>query len=171
MGFLDSLLGSVKRPPAGQPVRAAEEVFAALLSVNGPDKPYGVRPGDDGRADVIAEFTVTTRALNAGPDTYWDRGYRILLRLDPERREVRALKTGWRTEWWDGPSRVTVGKDSTRGFASLWGTFIPVERNEEGTLLAMAAIRFDSGELTTLLMDRVLAGGWTWRPIRVFDKL
>lgn len=167
MGLLDRLKG-VRRPSEGQPARTAEEVFDALLAMNAPDKPWGVRPGDDGRADLIAEWKVTEPGwYGFFANRYMDRTFQILMRLDDDRREVRALDKMWKVTWIDSAPRLTLSKEVGRGLINEWSSTRVVERDDQGKLVTRVIFTFDTKELKQPLSSSVVSAGWTWRPIGV----
>lgn len=170
MGLLDRVKG-VRRPSEGQPVRGAEEVFSALLAVGGPDKPWEVRPGDDGRADLVAEWKVTEPARpGLLSDTYLDRTFQIHMRLVDDQKVVRTVDKQWKVTWVDSDPRVTVSKKVNRGVVNESSSREVVERDEHGNVVATSIFRFATADLKQPLSACVVAAGWTWEPL-MFGRL
>jgi len=91
MGMFDWLTGT-KRPAAGVAPKSATEVRSALLAVSRPTAPFVVRDGAPERVDLVAEWRIV--------DASWyeifakaglKKVFKILMRLDPQKHEVRAV--------------------------------------------------------------------------------
>jgi hypothetical protein len=91
MGMFDWLTGT-KRPAAGVVPKSATEVRSALLAVSRPTAPFVVRDGAPEQVDLVAEWRIV--------DASWyeilakaglKKVFKILMRLDPQKHEVRAV--------------------------------------------------------------------------------
>lgn len=163
MGLFDRMTG-VQKPPSDTPARTAEELVAALTALNRPDAPWAIRPGDEKRVDLIAEWRLTEPDWHSFfARTNMDRTFQILLHLDPGKREVRSQDRQWKVNWADGAPRLTLAAEQQRG---------QVKEVSWGRTVGEAApdYRFSTEELREPVRDTVLAAGWTWRPA-VFSRL
>jgi hypothetical protein len=81
-------------------VKPSTEVREALLAVNRPALPFVVRDGSPEKVDLVAEWHIVDGLwcklfANAG----LDKTFKILMRLDADKHEVRAVDQAWLVEW------------------------------------------------------------------------
>jgi hypothetical protein len=170
MGILD-FLTSTKRPPAGTAVRSPQEVVTALLGLNRPTAPYRLVDGKAEKVDVIAEWRIV--------DAKWyeifskaglSKVFRIYLKLDPEKHEVRASDREYTLQWSAGVPKLSVAVSAFKG---------QVQEVEFGKAYAFTETlapgqvynyRFNTKELKQPIQDAVTSCGWTYRGI-AFGKL
>lgn len=163
MGLFDFFTGT-KRPAAGVVPVPAEAVYAALLSVNSPDRPFVIRDGRAEGVDLIAEWKIA--------DARWF-GYfgkttktnRTLMRLDASKNEVRALDEEFLVTWAGQTPQVTVGKRYERGQINKKSYSATFSRDENGKLVKESQGSFSSAELKEPLREVVTGIGWTWRGV------
>ena len=91
MGFLD-FLTSTKKPAAGVAPASPEKVKQALLAVNRPTAPFRIVDGKADGADLVAEWKVVdAQWYGIFEKSGFKKTFRILMKLDPAKHEVRAL--------------------------------------------------------------------------------
>ena len=160
MGLFDKLTGT-RRPDDGVPPRAPQEVVDALLAVNAPDAPYAVRPGEPEGVDLVGEWRVAEVAWQPFfARGRLDRTFRILMRLDPTRHEVRTVDEQWTVTWLgDRPTFVaaSVQRGSVRQVSAQWTS--GAGGGPEQT------VDFSSERLKEPLRAAVVGAGWTWRTV------
>jgi len=114
MAFFDWLTGT-KRPAAGVPAKSAAEVRADLLAVNKPTAPFGVRDGAPENVDLVAEWRIV--------DAEWyvifakaglKKVFKVLMKLDEQAREVRAVDQEWSVEWRAGVPTLSLDAEASR---------------------------------------------------------
>ncbi|MEU5918760.1 hypothetical protein [Streptomyces sp. NPDC047141] len=152
MGFFERLNGT-RRPPSGVTPRTAAEVRDAVLAVSGPGTPYRVRrAAPSEKADLVADWSIRHRS--SGEDV--DLRVSIRMRLDPHRREVRALQEQRSTT----KGRLSASREYGRGpgFSVEW----TYERGPDGRRRRVTS--FDTRDLRNALREAVVGAGWTWRP-------
>src|SRR5512134_4023391 len=115
MGLFDWLTVT-KKPPAGVVARTPAEVHAAILAVNRPTAPFVVRDGAPEKVDLVAEWRIVDAAwyeifAKAG----LTKVFKVLMRLDPEKREVRAVDQEWSVEWRAGIPALSLSAEAFRG--------------------------------------------------------
>ena len=116
MGFLD-FLTSTKRPAAGVAPAPPEKVKQALLAVNRPTAPFRILDGAADGVDLVAEWRVVdAKWHNIFEKAGYKKTFRILMKLDPVKHEVRALDKEFEVEWSAGVPRISA---SVSGFLSL----------------------------------------------------
>jgi hypothetical protein len=170
MGIFDWLSGT-KRPKAGVAPQSAAAVRTGLLAVNRPTAPFVVRDGRAENVDLVAEWRIVDASWF---DIFGKAGltkvFKILMRLDPDRQEVRAVDQEWSVEWRAGIPRLTLSAEAFRGQKSeiSFGTeYALIETTGAGQVYRY---RFSTGELKPPLQEAVTNAGWTWRGVS-FGKL
>jgi hypothetical protein len=170
MGIFDWLSGA-RKPAAGVTPQAAEQVRAALLAVGRPTAPFVVRDGAAEGVDLVAEWRIVDAAwreifAKAGVK----RVFKVLMKLDPERREVRAVDQEWSVEWRAGAPELRVAASAFRGQkkeVSFGGAYAFTETGAAGEVYRY---RFATGEIKKPLQDAATGAGWTWRGV-AFGRL
>jgi hypothetical protein len=170
MGLFDWLTGT-KRPPAGVAPKSATDVRAALLAVNRPTAPFIVRDGTPEEVDLVAEWRIVdAKWYEVFAKAGLSKVFKILMRLDSNKHEVRAVDQEWSVEWRAGVPSLTLNAEAFRGQKAeiSFGTaYAFTERGEFGQVYNY---RFSTGEIRTPLRDAVTTAGWTWRGV-AFGKL
>jgi hypothetical protein len=164
--WLWDLLTGTKRPAEGVKPKSAQHVREALLAVNDPKLPFVVRDGAPEGVDFVAEWRIV--------DASWygffskaglKRTFKVLMRLDTENREVRAIDEEWSVEWSGGIpglSRVSRWQRGQRVERSFEIGFGIKESGEPGVVYQYS---FSTAELKTPLQNAVTSAGWVWRAV------
>ena len=170
MGLFDWLTGT-KKPAAGVVAKPAAELHAALMAVNRPTAPFVVRAGAAEKVDLVAEWRIV--------DASWyeifakaglTKVFKVLMRLDPDKREVRAVDQEWTVEWRVGVPSLSLSAEAFRGqkvgieFGQAWAF------TETGGYGEVYRYKFNTSEIKGPLQAATLAAGWTWRGV-AFGKL
>src|SRR5262249_4366278 len=170
MGIFDWLTGT-KRPAAGVAPKSAADVRSAVLAVNRPTAPFVVRDGAPEQVDLVAEWRIVDAAwyeifAKAG----LKKVFKVLMRLDPQKSEVRAVDQEWEVEWRAGVPSLTLSTEAFRGQkaeVSFGTAYAFTEKLELGEVYRY---RLATREIKTPLQDAVTAAGWTWRGV-AFGRL
>ena len=170
MGLLDWLTGS-KPAPAGVKRQSEKKLRAGLTAVNGRKLPCKVRDGSDDGVDLVAEWKIV--------DAEWyeffaeagiERVFRIMMRFDAERHEVRAQDEEWGVEWRAGTPELFLRAEGFRGvkweksFEKSWAF------RSDGSFGKVVDYRFDTAEMKAPLIEAAHGAGWGWRGV-AFGKL
>jgi hypothetical protein len=170
MGLFDWLTGT-KRPAAGVTPKSPAEVKAALLAVNRPTAPFMVRDGAAEKVDLVAEWRIV--------DATWyelfakaglQKVFKILMRIDPQKQEVRAVDQEWSVEWRAGVPSLSLAAEAFRGQKTEISFGTAYAFTETGQYGQVYNYRFATGEIKTPLQEAVTGVGWTWRGV-AFGKL
>ncbi len=170
MGLFDFLTGT-KRPPSGVAPAPRSEVETAILAVNRDTAPFRITRDDTGQCDFIAEWKIV--------DAKWyeifakaglKKTFRIKMRLDEEKKEVRAMDEEFAVEWRAGVPNLTLAVSGFKGQKNEVSFGTAYAFTEELEFGQVYNYRFNSSELKTPLQEAVLAKGWTWRGV-AFGKL
>ena len=170
MDILD-FLTSTRRPPAGTPVLSGEDVLQRLLALNRTSAPYQVIAGEDDLADLIAEWKIV--------DAQWyevfakaglKKVFRIYLKLDERKHEVRASDREYTVSWRAGVPELSVEVSAFKGqqqSIEFGKGYAFTETLEAGEVYDY---RFDTREIKTPIQDAVTGCGWTYKGV-AFGKL
>ncbi len=170
MGFLDKLVGTV-RPKEGTPVKSQVEVRAAVLALNRTTAPWHVR---EAQADEACDLVVEWKIVDAQWYEVFGKAklesiFKVLLKLDAEHNEVRALDKEWTVSWNAGiPTLAEVsafrGQKTETSFGLAYGF------TETGALGEIYKYRFSTGEMKSPVKEAITAAGWSYKAV-VFGKL
>jgi hypothetical protein len=175
MGLLDKLKG-IQRPDPGTTSVPAGELRDRLLGLNQEQVPFTIGPGDESDdADVVAGWKIVDAAwyevfARAG----LEKVHRILLSLDEDTHEARALEESWEVSWRGGVPTLSLSAERFRGrtLASK-GTgrayaFTGVDPLRVGEAYRY---RFDVAEMKDPIAATVTAAGWSFVPVLTKGKL
>jgi len=170
MGIFD-FLSSTKRPPAGTPVLGRQEVLDKLMSLNRPSAPYQLINGESEKVDLIAEWRIV--------DAQWyeifakaglSKVFRIYLKLDPERHEVRAMDREYSVSWSAGVPTLSIAASTFKGQTQSVEFGTGYAFTEEGAPGQVYKYRFSTKEIKKPVQDAVTSCGWTYKGV-AFGKL
>jgi hypothetical protein len=170
MGLLD-FFTSTKRPPKGTPLQPKEVLLKKLLELNRKTAPYQITENKEERADLIAEWKIV--------DSNWyevfgkaglKKVFRIYLKLDPEKKEVRAMDREYSISWSAGIPTLSVEASISKGQTQsieFGKGYAFTEKLEFGEVYNY---RFDTREIKKPIQDVVTTCGWTYKGV-AFGKL
>jgi hypothetical protein len=165
MKAFDWLTGT-KRPAAGAPAKTAAQVRADLLAVNRPTAPFIVRDGAPENVDLVAEWRIV--------DAKWyvifakaglKRVFKVLMKLDEQASEVRAVDQEWSVEWQAGVPTLSLEAKAFRGQIKEFSFGQAFAFTEQGPYGQVYRYKFSTAEIKTPLQDAVTKAGWTWRGV------
>ena len=166
----ETLMGLFGKKPQG-PALSPEEVRAKLLGLNRPTAPYQIRDGQAEGVDLVAEWKIV--------DAQWyeifakaslSKVFRIYMKLDPEKHELRAQDHEYSVEWRAGVPSLSLAVSSFKGQTTSveFGTaYAFTETLVPGQVYKY---RFNTGELKKPIQEAVEACGWAYKGI-AFGKL
>jgi len=164
-------LNGTKRPAAGVPAKRSAEVRADLLAVNRPTAPFIVRDGAPENVDVVAEWRIVdARWYEIFAKAGLTKVFKILIKLDEQASEVRAVDQEWSVEWRAGVPSLSLSAEAFRGqkVEMSFGTaFAFKETLEYGKVYEY---RFKTSEIKDPLIATAQKSGWGWKGVS-FGKL
>lgn len=144
----------------------AARLKTGLLAINRDTAPFVIRDGTSDGVDLVAEWRIVDAAwyeifAKAG----LERVYRVLMKFDPGRGEVRTVDEAWDVEWRAGvPTLSLAGRTFTgQQWEQSFGTAYAFREN--GRYGEVYDYRFDTDELKRPLKEAVRRAGWRWRPM------
>lgn len=168
----------------------ARKLSEALLELNKSDAPFRIVDGSAEGADLIAEWKlVDARWRDLAMNAKVERVFRIFLKLDSQRRAVRAVDRAYSVEWSAGVPTLAPLAPGAAGSAEFFRgqqhskEFAVAYRYEDlfaclGNLLRgrwvppkpVYAYRFDTGDIKRPIEKTVARLGWTYEAA-AFTKL
>jgi hypothetical protein len=169
--WLWDLLSGTKRPAEGVKPKSAQDVRAALLAVNDPALPFTVRDGAPEGVDFVAEWRIVDAAwYGIFSKSGLKKTFKVLMRLDKENREVRAVDEEWSVEWSAGVPNLSRASSWQRGQRVERSFGIGFGISESGVPGVVYQYSFSTGELKRPLQKAVTEAGWVWRAV-VFGRV
>ncbi|MGV0781016.1 hypothetical protein [Mycolicibacterium sp. XJ775] len=154
MGFSD-FFGSGSRKPEPDVIAVSpQELWQRLMRLNSAEAPWRVRQGtSEEGVDLVAEWrTGDPRWQPIFDEININESFMILMRLDPEKSELRAKDQMW--EW---------RRDDNNRFRQI-------RVDSSGNLQVTASgtvngydYRFDTNDMKNPLRDTATASGWTYK--------
>ncbi len=162
--------------PAPAPVQSApsagtEPVYARLMALNRPTAPYRIVDGRAENVDLIAEWKIV--------DAQWyeifakaslTKVFRIYLKLDPAKREVRAMDREYTVEWKAGVPSLSVAASFFQGQKSSVSFGMGYAFTETLAPGQVYKYKFNTNEIKKPIQEAVAASGWTYKGV-AFGKL
>ena len=165
------LFGFGKKPNKNTPVLPAEEVRQRLLALNRETAPYQIRDGSAEGVDLIAEWKIVdAKWYEIFAKANLTKVFRIYMKFDEDRHEVRAKDEEYTVEWRAGvPSlSVSASKFSGQKTSIEFGTaYAFTEELKPGQVYNY---RFNTNEIKKPIQEAVTACGWAYKGI-AFGKL
>jgi hypothetical protein len=165
MGLFDWLTGN-KPAPSGVKRQPEARLRAALMAVNRKSRPFKVRSGKPEGVDLVAEWKIV--------DAEWyeifakagiRKVFKVLMKFDAEKGEVRAVDQEWEVEWRAGTPTLSLrgeyfkGRKWEKSFETVYAF------REDGSFGKIYDYRFDTGEIKGPLIEAAHEAGWGWRGV------
>jgi hypothetical protein len=163
--LFDFLTGS-KSPAPGATRQPAAALRTALLALNRDTAPWHIRDGADENVDLVAEWKIVdARWFEIFAKASLSKTFKILMKLDEIKHEVRAVDQEWTVEWRAGIPSLALSAEAFRGQKTeiSFGTAIGFRENLSPGVIY--DYRFATGEIKTPLQNAVLANGWRWQAV------
>lgn len=165
MKLFDWITGT-KRPAAGVSAKRAADVRADVLAVNRPTAPFSVRDGAPENVDLVAEWRIVdARWYGIFEKAGLKKVFKILMKLDEQAREVRAVDQEWSVEWSAGVPSLSLAAELSRGQFKEIEFGMGFAFTEQGSFGEVYRYKFSTAEIKTPLQDAVTKAGWTWRGV------
>jgi hypothetical protein len=170
MGWLDWLTGS-KPPPRGVPRQPVAALRKGLMAVNRDTAPFKVRSGKREGVDLVAEWKIVdARWYEIFAEAGIERVFKVLMKFDEAKGEVRAVDQQWEVEWRAGVPVLSVRAAGFRGQSWEKSYEAVYAFREDLSFGKVYEYRFDTSEIKKPLIDAAQAAGWGWKGV-AFAKL
>ncbi len=156
--------------PAGLDA-ASQTVYDRIMALNRPTAPYQIIDGRAQNVDLIAEWKIVdAKWYEVFAKANLTKVFRIHMKLDPAKREVRAQDQEMTVSWKAGVPSLSFNASFFKGQQSSvsFGTGYAFTEN-----LAPGQVykyKFNTNELKKPIQDAVAACGWTYKGV-AFGKL
>jgi len=148
-----------------------QELLNQLLMLNRPTAPYQIVDGHAENVDLVAEWKIV--------DAQWyeifakanlTKVFRIYMKLDPEKHELRAQDHEYTVEWRASVPSLSLALSSFKGqmtSVEFGGAYAFTEEFAPGMVYKY---RFNTNELKKPIQEAITACGWTYKGV-AFGKL
>lgn len=154
MGLFD------KKKPAG-PALSGSELRQRLLGLNRETAPYHLVEGQAEGVDLIAEWKIVdARWYEIFAKTNLTKVFRIYIKLDEAKHEVRAQDHEYTLEWRAGVPSLSLAVSSFKGQTTSVQFGAAYAFTEELALGQVYKYRFNTNELKKPIQETVQACGW-----------
>jgi hypothetical protein len=164
-------------PVAPQPVAvpgvdpAIQDLYSRLMALNRPTAPYRIMDGRAENVDLIAEWKIV--------DAQWyeifakanlTKVFRIYLKFDPAKKEVRAMDREYTLEWRAGVPSLSAAVSTFRGQQTSVSFGMGGGFTENAGPGIVYKYKFSTNELKKPIQEAIAASGWKYKGV-AFGKL
>jgi hypothetical protein len=165
------LFGFGKKPNKDTPVLPAGEVRQRLLALNRDTAPYQIIEGAAENVDLIAEWKIVdARWYEIFAKANLTKVFRIYMKFDEAKHEVRAKDEEFTLEWRAGVPSLSVSASKFSGQKTSMEFGTAYAFTEEFKPGQVYNYRFNTSEIKKPIQEAVTACGWTYKGI-AFGKL
>lgn len=171
MGMFDWLTGS-KSAPSGVARQPASALRQQLLAINRDTAPFVIRDGAPERCDLVAEWKIVdARWYEIFAKAGLEKTFKVLMKFDEAKGEVRAVDQEWTVEWRAGVPSLALSAEAFRGqkMEMSFGTAFAF-KEEDLSFGKVYEYRFRTSEIKDPLIAAAQAAGWGWKGV-AFGKL
>ena len=160
-----------KKPTANIPAISADEIKARLLGLNRPSAPFRIIDGQAEDVDLIAEWKIV--------DANWyeifakaklEKVFRIYMKLDPSKNEVRAQDHEYSIQWSEGIPILAAAASTFKGQMTSIEFGTGYAFTETLAPDQVYKYRFSTSELKKPIQDVCTSSGWSYKGVS-FGKL
>lgn len=160
-----------KKPASNVPALPPQEVLTRLLALNRPTAPYHIMDGRAENVDLIAEWKIVdARWYEIFAKANLTKVFRISLKLNPEKHELRAQDHEYMVEWRAGVPNLSLAVSSFKGQMTSVEFGSAYAFTEELAPGQVYKYRFNTNELKKPIQETVATCGWTYKGV-TFGKL
>ena len=152
--------------PANQGINPIQDLYNRLMALNRPTAPYRIVDGRSENVDLIAEWKIT--------DTQWyeifakanlTKVFRIYMKFDPARREVRAMDRELTVSWRAGIPSLSAQAGFFKGQKSSVSFGIGTGFTENLAPGVVYKYKFNTRELKEPIQQVIAACGWNYKAV------
>ena len=160
-----------KKPATNIPAIPAGEMKARLLGLNRPSAPFRIVDGQTEGVDLVAEWKIVEPSwYEIFDEAKLEKVFRIYLKLDAEKNELRAQDREYTVSWSAGIPQLSLEASAFKGqmTSMQFGTaYAFTETLAPGQVYKY---RFNTNELKKPIQDICASSGWSYKGVS-FGKL
>ena len=160
-----------KKPTVTGPVLPADEVKTHLLGLNRPTAPFRISEGQAEGVDLVAEWKIVDASwYEIFAKARLEKVFRIYLKLDAEKHEVRAQDHEYSVSWSAGVPSLKLAASSFQGqmtSVEFGSGYAFTETLSPGQVYKY---KFNTSELKQPIQAAAAACGWSYKGVS-FGKL
>jgi hypothetical protein len=165
------LFGFGKKPDKNVPVLSAEEVRQRLFALNRESAPYQIIDGRSERVNLIAEWKIVdAKWYEIFAKANLTTVFRIYMKFDEARHEVRAKDEEYTVEWRAGVPSLAVSASKFQGQKTSIEFGTAYAFTEELKPGQVYKYRFSTNEIKKPVQEAVAACAWSYKGV-AFGKL
>ncbi|MGB3337316.1 MAG: hypothetical protein WBA73_09065 [Devosia sp.] len=161
-----------KSAPSGVPRQPAATLRQALLALNRDTAPFLIRDGAPEGVDLVAEWKIVdARWYEIFAKASLTKAFKVLMKFDEQKGEVRSLDQEWTVEWRAGVPSLSLNAEAFRGqkVEMSFGTAYAF-KEDLSSWGKVYEYRFKTSELKDPLVEAAQQHGWGWKGV-AFGKL
>jgi hypothetical protein len=160
-----------KKPAKNATVLPADDVKKALFALNRDSAPWRILDGASENVDLIAEWKIVdARWYEIFAKANLTKIFRIYMKLDPAKHEVRAKDEEYTLEWRAGVPSLSISKTKFQGQMTSVEFGTAYAFTEELKPGQVYNYRFSTNEIKKPIQEAVAASGWSYKGV-AFGKL
>lgn len=160
-----------KKLSASVPALPAGDVKFRLLALNRLSAPYQIVDGQAEGVDLIAEWKIVdARWYEIFAKASLTKVFRIYMKLDPAKAEVRAQDHEYTVSWRAGVPSLSLAVSSFKGQMTSVEFGAAYAFTEELAPGQVYKYRFNTNEIKKPIQEVITASGWAYKGV-TFGKL
>ena len=160
-----------KKADKNVPALSAQEVKDRILALNRESAPYRIMDGTPENVDLIAEWKIVdAKWYEIFAKANLTKIFRIYMKLDPAKHELRAKDQEYTLEWRAGVPSLSIAKSQFQGQMTSVEFGSAYAFTEELAPGQVYKYRFNTNELKKPIQEAVAACGWDYKGV-AFGKL
>ncbi len=160
-----------KKPDKNAAILTAQDVRDRILALNRDSAPYRIIDGSSANVDLIAEWKIVeAQWYEIFAKANLTKVFRIYLKLDPAKHEVRAKDEEYTLEWRAGIPSLSLAASKFQGQMTSVEFGTAYAFTEELAPGQVYKYRFNTNELKKPIQEAAAACGWGYKGI-AFGKL
>jgi hypothetical protein len=155
-----------KKPPKDVPVLTAQEVKERILALNRETAPYRIIDGASEGVDLIAEWKIVdAKWYEIFAKANLTKVFRIYMKLDPAKHELRAKDEELTLEWKAGVPSLSLAKSKFQGQMTSVEFGTAYAFSEELAPGRVYNYRFNTNEMKKPIQEAAAASGWAYKGV------
>ena len=165
------LFGFGKKADKNIPTLSADEVRQRLLTLNRETAPYQIVDGASQSVDLVAEWKIVdAKWYEIFAKANLTKVFRIYMKFDPAKHEVRAKDEEFTVEWRAGIPALSLSVTKFQGQMTSVEFGTAYAFTEELAPGQVYKYRFSTNEIKKPIQEAVAACGWSYKGV-AFGKL